>query len=201
MANPIVMMDSVDNKMYVCIKTQDNSLPISEMKTSAGAASVDMRKIVENNYFRNPDAKGVGVNKYIIMEIDYLPIQRWVNITVIVDNKVMTLFMDGEIYSVKSVDEIKASRAPELDAAGRPIGYNLIVDKTEGGLYCGKNPINNKVTVNGYLSKVDFYNFAVSLNQVKHIYNTGPVGTGLLSKMGLQYGFRSPVYKLNENVK
>jgi hypothetical protein len=136
------------------------------------------------------------------MEVDYVPLQRWVNFIVIVDNKILTLFMDGEIYSVKSTDELKAQRKPDLDANGNPIPYSLIVDKTDNDIQIGKNSINGKVTLNGYLSKLEFHNYAISINQVKSIYNAGPLSKGgLLGNMGIQYGFRSPVYKLNESVE
>jgi hypothetical protein len=193
-ANPIVFMDKAENRMYICIKTQDNTLPLT--------SPVDMTKIVSQNFFKNPTAKGNEVNKYIIMEVDYVPLQRWVNFIVIVDNKILTLFMDGEIYSVKSTDELKAQRKPDLDANGNPIPYSLIVDKTDNDIQIGKNSINGKVTLNGYLSKLEFHNYAISINQVKSIYNAGPLSKGgLLGNMGIQWGVRSPVYKLNESVE
>ena len=192
-ANPVVFMDGMENKMYIAIKTQDTSLKGLENGTSK-----DLSKILQKNYFKEVTSNGVDVNKYIIMEVDYVPLQRWVNIVVIVDNKVVTMFLDGEIYSVKSTEELKSLRKPDVDSSNRPIKYDLIIDNTEGSIFVGKNAINDKVAVNGYLSRLEFYNYAVSLNQVKKIYTQGPLANGgLLSKMGLQYGFRSPVYKLN----
>lgn len=200
LANPLVMMDTAENRLYVCIKTQDNSLSPADIRASANSTAMDLRKIIEKNYFKNPTITGAGSNKYIIMEVDYVPLQRWVNLTLIIDNKIMSLFLDGEIYSVKSVDELKASRKPETDQNGQPIRYNLIVDKTDGNIYVGRNSVNNKVTVNGYLSNLEFHNYAISLNQVKSIYNQGPLSKGgVMGSMGLQYALRSPVYKLNES--
>jgi hypothetical protein len=199
-ANIIAMMDTSENKLYVCIKTQDNNLDMSLLKTDAAGMSnaVDLRKIITTNYFKNTNTKSANSNKYIILEVDYVPLQRWVNFILVLDNKIMTLFMDGEMYSVKSVDEVKAYRKPELDTNGNPIKLNVILDKTDGNIYVGKNTINNKITMNGYLSKLEFHNYAISLNQVRSIYNQGPLSKGgILGSMGLQYGFRSPVYKLN----
>ena len=198
MANPLVMMDGVENKLYLAIKTQDNTLT---GLTTTGSTAADLTKVIKNNYFKNVDYHGTDVNKYVIMEVDYVPLQRWVNFSMIIDNKIVTLFMDGEIYSVKSTDELKALRKPELDNAGNKINYNLIIDRTDGGIYVGKNSINNKVTVNGYLSTLAFYNYAMSLNEVKYIYNRGPlVGNGWLQKLGIGYGVRSPVYKINADI-
>lgn len=200
LANPLVMLDTSENRLFVCIKTQDNTLSPADIRASGNSTAMDLRNIVSKNYFKNPMLAGAGSNKYIIMEVDYVPLQRWVNFTLIVDNKIMSLFLDGEIYSVKSVDELKSSRKPELDDNGQPIRYNLIVDKTEGNIYVGKNSVNNKVTVNGFLSNLEFHNYAISLNQVKAIYNQGPLSKGgVLGSMGLQYGIRSPVYKINDS--
>ena len=194
-ASPLVMMDSMENKLYFVIKTQDSSL------TGLGTPAADLRNIVSRNYYKDLTATGPDVNKHIIMEVDYVPLQRWVNVVVMVDNKIITLFLDGEVYSVKSTDELKSLRKPELDNNGKPVPYNLIVDKSEGNIYIGRNAINNKVTVNGYISKVEFANFAVSLNQVKSIYNAGPFSrlAGFLSQMGLRYMLRSPIYRIDQN--
>jgi hypothetical protein len=88
------------------------------------------------------------MNKHIIMPIDYVPLQRWVHVLFTVDNKLVTVYMDGEIYSVKSVDELKtAKQLPE----------NLVFDKTTGSMFVGKNPlIGNGSTMTGYLSRLSF---------------------------------------------
>jgi hypothetical protein len=197
-ANPVVMMDGLQNKLYFAIKTQDSTLTTTS----------DLRTIVTNNYFKNQHATATTQNKHIIMEIDYVPLQRWVNIICVVDNKIVSLFMDGEIYSVKTVDELKALRKPELNSDGSTVNYNLLVDKTDGDIFIGKNTINNKVTVNGYMSKLEFNNYAINLNQIKGIYNMGPLSGGGISggigkmfgAMGLDYSVRSPIYKTNENI-
>jgi hypothetical protein len=192
-ASSVVMMDSNENKMYIAIKTQDNGLP------GLGDSNENLKNIIKKNYFKSPTYSGSDVNKYIILEVDYVPLQRWVNFVVIVDNKVITMFMDGEIYSVKSTDELKAVRKPILNSDGSPQKINLIVDKTDGDVFIGKNSINNKITVNGYLSGLAFHNYAISLNQVKSVYNAGPLaGGGFLASMGVQWGVRSPVYRLNQ---
>lgn len=194
-ASPLVMMDSMENKLYFVIKTQDSSL------TNLGTPAADLRNIVSRNYYKDLTVTGPDTNKHIIMEVDYVPLQRWVNIVVMVDNKIVTLFLDGEVYSVKSTDELKSLRKPELDNSGKPIVYNLIVDKSEGNIYVGRNAINNKVTVNGYISKIEFSNFAPSLNQIKSIYNAGPFSklAGFLSQMGLRYTIRSPIVRIDQN--
>lgn len=195
-ANPIVMMDRKDNRMYIVIKSQDSSLPGSINGITR------LTSVIDNNYFRKANPVPTD-NKHIIMEVDYVPLQRWVNIMFVVDNKIVTVFMDGEIYSVKSTDELKALKKPEIDPlTGKPKKENLIIDKTDGDILIGKNPINDRHTVNGYLSNLSFSNYAMSLNQVKATYNGGPMSKGgLLASMGIQWGVRSPIYKLSDSMK
>jgi len=196
-ANPLVMMDGLENRLYFMIKTQDASL--------TALVNGDLRPTVNGNFFKDTTSPTSNLNKYIIMEVDYVPVQRWVNIICVVDNKIITLFMDGEIYSVKTTDELKALRKPEVSATGTPISYNLIIDKPDGDMFIGKNTINNNQTLNGYLSNVNFMNYAISLNQVKETYNRGPLASGgagnFLTNVGINYGVRSPLYKLNENIQ
>jgi hypothetical protein len=200
-ANPIVYMDDMSNKMYVVLKTQNSTLSGSGPNKDYDA---NIGLVKENNYFLNKKATiNDDSNKHIVMTVDYVPLQRWVNYTIIVDNKIVTLYMDGEIYSVKSIDEFKAMKDSEYDERGNKVDYNLILDKTEGSIYVGKNPVGSKnITINGYLSKFDFFNYAVSADDVKKVYNVGPFPKSFLALLGAgQYSVRSPIYKVSESTQ
>jgi hypothetical protein len=195
-ANPLIMMDGQTNKLYIIIKTTESSIV-------SATVNENLHEIIKNNYFiSNISLEDPSVNKHLVLEIDYIPLQRWVHVGVVVDNKVLTLYLDGEIYSVKSTDEFKAARQPYVTRLGKVLPYNVIVEKTDGDLFIGKSVIGNKRTIDGYMGKIEFFNYALSMEQLKKSYKTGPMPTGLLAMLGLgQYGFRSPVYKLNESVQ
>jgi hypothetical protein len=198
-ASPIVYMDDMSNKMYVVLKTQNSTLSSSDSNKNY---DYDIGLAKTNNYFLNKNLTSTGDNnKHIILTVDYVPLQRWVNYSIIVDNKIVTLYMDGEIYSVKSIDEFKAMKDIEYDDRGNKVDYNLILDKTQGDIYIGKNPVaSNNITINGYISKFDFFNYAVSADDVKKVYNVGPFTKGFLSALtGGRYSIRSPVYKLSDS--
>lgn len=191
-ANPIVMMDGKSNKLHMIFKTQASVLD--------GTTNNNLNSIVKNNYFENKsiDSENLMSNKHIIMTIDYVPLQRWVQVVGVVDNKLVTMFMDGEIYSVKSVDEFKASRVPEIDRLGRTVDYNLIIEKTDGDIYVGKNSVGQKTTLAGFLGRLEFFNYAVTLDDVRKSYSKGPIGKSWLSFLGISnYGMRAPIYKLD----
>lgn len=194
-ANPIVYMDGLSNKMNIAIKTQGSTLSNSTL--------VDYNKNLYNikfmNYFMNSSLKNqdLSVNKYIILTIDYIPLQRWVNITFIIDNKISTVFMDGEIYSVKSTEEFKILRDPELNSRGEPLDINLITDNiNSGNIYIGKNTVGGNNTISGYLGKLQYFNYAMGINEVKNSYSYGPIGKNTIAGISIPYSVRSPIYKL-----
>ena len=211
-ANPIVFMDGETNKLYIAIKTEGTQMktnfPINktfskdrkERILNMFDANVNLAAIRNTNYFLNKDLsiEDEFINKYIILTIDYIPLQRWVNITFVIDNKICTVFMDGEIYSVKSTEEYKSMRGKELNIRGQPIDVNLIVDKTDGNIFVGKNAkISGGATPDSYFSRLRFFNYGITLPDVRKIYDQGPVGgSKLFGWQGTSYGIRSPVYKI-----
>jgi hypothetical protein len=205
-ANPIVTMDGLSNKMFIAIKTQNSTLTSISNIVNYNDNLYNIRYM---NYFLNSDLKirdtsnpdQGAINKYLILTVDYVPLQRWVNVTFIVDNKIITVYVDGEIYSVKNTEEFKAVREPELDIRGRPVDVNIIVDKTDNNVYVGKNSaVGNNNTVNGYLGKLQFYNYALSMNDIKKIYASGPIGFTSWLGGKSTYGIRSPVFRLDEPI-
>lgn len=186
-ANPIVFMDAQSNKLYVAIRTTGSSL-----------AGNSLDSLLKTNWFVSQDKNlaFANANKHVILTVDYIPLQRWVNVMVIVDNKLMSLYMDGELYSVKSVDEFKGSSNNTLGS----VNYNLVMEKTDGNVYIGKNPVaQQSYTIDGYIGKVEFFNYAINQDEVRRIYQYGPLSSTWLSMFGItQYGVRSPIYKLNE---
>lgn len=195
-ANPLVLMDGNNNKLHFVIKTQGSSL-------SSTTPSIDyetnLNNIFTRSYFLNKDLPSteLNVHKHMILSVDYVPMQRWVNLVIVIDNKIITIFMDGEIYSVKTVDEYKMTKQPEFDARGNKVDYNLVVEKSEGGLFLGK--YKNATTPSAYFSNLEYYNYAISLNDVKRIYINGPFSKNFLNFIGISsYGVRSPIYKIDE---
>ena len=195
-ANFVTFMDSTSNKMYIAIKTINNSLD--------STCNGNVQNIITNNYYMNTKNSllqnlDAHINNYVIIAIDYVPLQRWVNLSVIIDNKLITTMIDGEIYSIQTTDQIQSSRPVEYDANNNPLTRPVIIDMPSGNLYVGKNPqINNGIVASGYVGNINYWNYAPSISDLKNFYNNGPIGGwSLLRKLGIAYGVRSPVYKLN----
>lgn len=208
-ANPIVFLDGTSNKMYIAIKTQGNSLGLS---TLVDYNKGNLQDVIKYNYFANSNNNilitsgyQTSINLYLIMVIDYIPLQRWVNIVTMIDNKIITLYMDGEIYSVKTAEEFKSMRTPEINPLdGSSYNPTLIVDKSDGDIFIGKSTIiGGGNAPNGYLSRLEYFNYALSINEVRNLYSKGPIANnGFMSgTLNIPYGVRSPIYSLADNIQ
>jgi hypothetical protein len=130
----------------------------------------------------NPDIE--SIDNYQVMTIDYIPIQRWVNILVVMDNDFITLYMDGEIYSVANLLNQDST------------GANKIISTSNGIMSIGEK--NGYPGFDGYMSKVQYFNYALTIDHARAIYKSGPVKKTILSAVGLPlYGIRNPFYKVD----
>lgn len=138
-------------------------------------------------------SKSINLNdsddqKYNI-KFDYLPLQRWVHIGIVVNDNysgtTVTLYMDSEI--VKSVTN---GGDEELKASSNDWNENVDLDKA-GSLLVG----GDKNGFNGLVSKVTIHNYDLNSKDIYNSYSEGPID-GLLASLG--YGVRTPVYKLSD---
>lgn len=110
------------------------------------------------------------------MKIGYVPIQRWVNVVVVVDNEFITLFVDGEIHTV--------------------LNTVAVVATTEGELSIGA--MSDMMGFDGIISNVKFYNYSITVNDARMVYAGGPTSKNVLQMLGLpMYGVRNPFYRVD----
>jgi tetrahydromethanopterin S-methyltransferase subunit G len=121
---------------------------------------------------------------------DYLPMQRWVHIGVVIyDNYVgasVALYMDAQLVST-TTDKEKSTSGPDQ------ILQDLQLDLTGSLKVGGDSP--SYPGFNGLLSKVGIYNYDLNSRDIYNIYSEGPID-GLLASIG--YGVRAPLYKLSD---
>jgi len=167
-ANPIILLDKSTNKMYICIATSAVS------GTSNSASSILSRDPVTNQFNSG----------YMISAIDYVPLQRWVYIGVVIQDTTLYVFIDGDLYSATTV----------YDVVGGVGGIRPVIKGTNGNVAIG-DKIN---TTPGYISKTQFFNYALTQTEMQSQYAAGPTPSSMLSIFGLNnYGVRSPVYQIN----
>ena len=154
---------------------------------------------------------------FVRLSVDYVPMQRWVNVALVVDNEYVQLFFDGELRKViditdkelienihNDIQDVSNNDLNDLCENGNVCckpentccGKRLMNTNTGKQLYIGK--IGTDEVFNGYLSKVQFFNYAITVDHAKIIYKSGPLHQSMLGRIGLpMYGLRNPFYKID----
>ena len=157
--SPVVVLK--DSKLYICFPNNNvNGAPATT------------------------DQIGASNKNDNTVSFDYLPMQRWVHIAVVISDdyqgSTVSLYMDAQLAS---------STTNEKDDGKKLKGFKL---DTTGSLIVGGD---NSTTYgfNGLLSKVGIHNYDLNSRDIYNIYSEGPID-GLLASLG--YGVRAPLYKL-----
>lgn len=173
LCNPVVFMDATTNRLYISLATN---------RVARGSGSVTMQKI----------ASGALADQFVTGIVEYVPLQRWVHVAFTVEDRLATIFVDGDLYTVASVSDDTSIAASKARPTPRPIIAPLSGDVTVGAW-------GSSSTVNAYMGRFSFYNYALTPKDVQRIYAVGPVGPNVLGGIGLgEYGVRNPVYRLQD---
>jgi len=185
-ANPFVYFDKKSNKMVVKVKTDAAGGTLQPVE-SGEEIGLDTQITQKNNTTLTVHT---DTCKFATFEIDYVPLQRWVNIIINVDNYVVTVFMDGAIHSTRVLNENNDDCVSD--------NLSKLVSETTGEVKVGNSP--GLQAFNGYISKLQFFNYSLKTQRhISKIYESGPVQSqGILQKLGLPlYSFRNPVYRVD----
>jgi hypothetical protein len=206
-ASPYIYLDSATNKLYVTFAPSDatklykNGITdyTSEFNGSAAgvspvvAAASDAEKTAYLNAVRG-------------ITLDYIPLQRWVHVTIVVNEDAtkggsISAYVDGEF--VKSVNAKTDLSLLSLQVRGNNISatpsFNITdvdLDK-KGNIYTGGS-VGSGIGpgFSGMLSMIQFFNYDMNANDVYALYQKGPVDN-MLAKVGLPaYGVQSPIYRI-----
>lgn len=162
-ASPIIFLDRSTNRLHIAVRT-NQSPPVTTLDQVLDPA-----------------------NKYLTAAIEYLPLQRWVQVAVCVQDAVLTVFMDGELYSVHNIGDAWGG-----GTMGSP---RAIFSLSSSSLFIGDRMAPSR----SFVSNVQYFNYALSQRDVQAAYNRGPIRSSFLSALGLtMYGVRSPIYKMSD---
>lgn len=171
--SPVVFLGANDNKLYVAMNKM-GGVTFPPWATSTSQKLQFM------------------ASKYG-MVFDYIPLQRWVHVSVVINESVnggsITGYLDGEL-----VKTMTTGASVNLQGTVATTDFqNLLLDK-RGSLFIGgamNDPMGQGFS--GLVSKVQFYNYDLNVRDVYNDYLSGPISGGLLGKLG--YSVRSPIYK------
>lgn len=167
-SNPIIFMDKATNRMYVALST-------SAVVLSSSSSGITYNDILAR------DEQGRYKSGWLVSSIDYVPLQRWVNVMVVVKESAMFLYLDGDMYSAISVTDMPSTSRP-------------LIQGCSGDAYIG----DSRSKTAAAMSKTQYFNYALTQREIKGIYSSGPYTQTLLGYLGIgNYGMRSPVYEIN----
>lgn len=139
----------------------------------------------QNKTFRDDNCK------FATFVIDYVPLHRWINVIINVNNNLLSIIVDGAVHSTRILNQ----ESTECQNAS-----SNIVSVATGDVKIGA--FNSDIpAAKGYISKIQFFNYSLKTSRhIQKIYESGPVkSSNVLQKLGLQlYGIRNPLYRIDE---
>lgn len=169
-ASPHIFLDKTNNKIYCHFNNPDISQNI--------------------NYFSDVNENNIYEYMKSGIEINYVPVQRWVHIAIVVNSDSFTTNM----YAYVDADLVNSDR----DGGSNNKAYNKIDLSQINYLYTGGDIsyTKNGPGFSGLITNFSSYNYELNQNDIANIYQQGPVN-GFLAYLGLGlYGIRNPIYKL-----
>lgn len=178
--SPLVVLDKDANRLHVLLRTT------ASRDDGAAGAVADVADVVED-----PTRYG-----WTMATVAYLPLQRWVNVAFAVRGGKLTLYLDGDVYTVENTAFL--NNKPAAAAAGAPAA-GVLPEATRGSVFVGMLPgaaAPAAKPIPGVLTKLRFYNYALGNAEAKAVYLEGPVQRTLTTRIGLPaYGVQAPVYR------
>ncbi len=162
-ANPVVFLDGSTNRLYITVPTTNMLLTDpSDLST-----------------FTTPSDKSA----YLTSVVDYVPLQRWVHVAFVVQDNMLTTYVDGDVYSVYSIADPKPGTSTT-----RPIFAGT----------AGVFQLGGEDKPRAYLGNLQFFNYAVAQRDMAGVYASGPAPGRWLRLLGLpNYGLRTPWYRMD----
>ena len=220
-ASPYIYLDENTNKLYITYGAADTSKifvngpgggDYSGATVSVTGQTSPPRGFGATTNPASNAQKQAYLNATRGITIDYIPLQRWVNVVVVVNEDVssggsITAYIDGEyVKSVTSKTDLSplnlqiGSASTDQPLSGKFIpSFNVTdvdLDK-KGNIYIGGStgsPVG--AGFSGMVSMVQIFNYDLNANDVYALYKKGPIDN-MLSKVGLPaYGIQSPIYRI-----
>ena len=188
-----VFLDKYKNKMFIRFKkTDETALNSNDLNSlSTGSETADY-----TDAFKRYMKQGVV--------IEYIPIQRWVHIGVVLNDYGSTqggsiaTYVDGELVGIANQGEKCRGLGPGILDDNIIYDFNLLDIDSHKTLVVGGN-MDSQTGTNGFqglLCKFCMFNYDLNDRDIYNNYNEGPID-GFMAKLGLgAYGVRSPIYRI-----
>tara|TARA_B110000858_G_scaffold197147_1_gene257849 strand:+ start:1010 stop:2080 length:1071 start_codon:yes stop_codon:yes gene_type:complete len=137
------------------------------------------------------------------VSIEYVPIQRWVHIGIVINDYgtntggSIATYVDGDLVGIAGHGETIRGLGEDMDGVYKYDITNLDLDKTSDLVVGGEHIEESTPGFAGLLCKFTMFNYDLNDRDIHNNYNEGPIDN-FLAKLGLgSYGVRTPIYKIN----
>ena len=160
-ANPSIWLYPNENKMMVRVSTIKGDT-VYDKNTYANSPTVNGGSDGSTVYTavnpvslaaNNSNDKSAWLQTSYACDIDNIPLQRWVQVTAILWNRTLDVYINGKLVRSCILPGIPVHEDDELQT-----------------IYVGSNK-----TFNGYISRLKYYNRAITAKDVMTLYERGPL--------------------------
>lgn len=207
--SPQIFLDKQKNKLFIRFSkkqdfyNKDQYQDSIEWGENGGGASIDEffqsgAESVLGPYtskFKNYMKQGVC--------IEYVPIQRWVHIGIVINDYgtstggSIATYVDGDLVGIAGHGETIRGLGEDLDGVHKYDITNLDLDKNDNLIVGGEHDPDTTPGFAGLLCKFTMFNYDLNDRDIHNNYNEGPIDN-FMAKLGLgAYGVRNPIYKMH----
>jgi hypothetical protein len=168
LSNPSIWFYPKDNSLAIRVSTMANDTqydrqlyPDYEKQTgSVGSAAYT----VVNPYLYHKNPNYADQQYYLdttyVCDVSNIPLQRWVMVSVILWNRTLDVYVNGMLVRSAILPGIPLFDANDLS-----------------NIYVGSSRSDG--TFNGHMSRLKYYNRAITANEVMGLYRTGPLSSSV----------------------
>ena len=197
-SSPFVALDGKTNKIHVIFTTTDS---VSQYKGVDGAGT-------QYDFSTQAAAASTSIEDKVSflslvhgIQIDYMPMQRWVHVAIVVNEEsnggIIMSYIDGEL--VKTVGS--STPLGSVTVGGTTV-QNAVLNMANldlnvlGSVNVGSDISSATPGFSGLVSTIGFTNSDLNANDIYSMYLQGPINS-YMAKVGLSgYGLQSPIYRI-----
>jgi len=207
--SPQIFLDKQKNKLFIRFSKKqelyNSANPQDSIEWGANGGGASLETMFANGAegilgpyttkFRNYMKQGIC--------IEYVPIQRWVHIGIVINDYgtstggSIATYVDGDLVGIAGHGETIRGYGEDLDGAFKYDITNLDLDNTDKLIIGGEHNDQSTPGFAGLLCKFTMFNYDLNDRDIHNNYNEGPIDN-FMAKLGLgSYGVRSPIYKMH----
>ena len=148
----------ISSSLSFWLYVKDWNYKVMEYKPILKKGKLEIYMPPKNNFIVI-DIPIVGSRKKETLTFKTIPLQKWVSISVIIENRHVDLWINGKLYISKHLTNI-----PDLE------NNKKVVCADMNGF-------------DGYISRITTWSYVISKSIIKRVFNAGPVDKSFLTKL------------------